>query len=276
MSKSCEWGYTEQNGPSTWPSKFPQAAGSRQSPVDVKTEIATSDETLKMKPLTWRYKPTICKQIVNPGYGWRVDVQGDDQTASELAGGPLGNKYRLEQFHCHWGRDSTTGSEHTVDGKSYSGELHLVHWNCEKYKTFGEAAQHSDGLAVLGVFLEVSDKSHSEIEKIVSLIKRIVYRGQSATVEEDIDPSKLLPSTDLHYWTYLGSLTTPPCTESVTWIIFKEPIRVSEDQLAIFRSLRSYSQQEACPLDEHNGHVLHNYRPPLPLGNRELRECGSM
>lgn len=85
-----------------------------------------------------------------------MDVNG---TGSELIGGPLGNDvFKLEQFHCHWGSCNEIGSEHTVDGTSYAGELHLVHWNTTKYKTFGEAASAPDGLAVLGVFLQVKFK----------------------------------------------------------------------------------------------------------------------
>lgn len=61
----------------------------------------------------------------------------------------------MEQFHCHWGCSDNSGSEHTVDGTSYAGELHLVHWNSTKYNSFAEAAGHPDGLAVLGVFLQV-------------------------------------------------------------------------------------------------------------------------
>ena len=67
--------------------------------------------------------------------------------------------YKLEQFHCHWGCTSDRGSEHTVDGRSFAGELHLVHWNSSKYSSFGEAAAYPDGLAVLGVFLSVSNDS---------------------------------------------------------------------------------------------------------------------
>lgn len=116
-----------------------------------------------------------------------VAVRKDDLMYwfSELAGGPLSSKYRLEQFHMHWGDCDNEGSEHTVDGKSFAGEvgnpsgtrvttvaalslltivvlclvfsqLHLVHWNCEKYDSFSEAAAHPDGLAVLGVFIKVS------------------------------------------------------------------------------------------------------------------------
>lgn len=91
--------------------------------------------------------------MVNSGYGWRVDVNGN---GSELVGGPLKDDvYVLEQFHCHWGCSDNSGSEHTVDGESYAGELHMVHWNKSKYATFGEAAGHPDGLAVTGVFLKV-------------------------------------------------------------------------------------------------------------------------
>lgn len=108
---------------------------------------------MKAKPLKWKYVPENTRSIVNPGYCWRVDVKG---TGSELTGGPLGDDlYILEQFHSHWGCSDTEGSEHTVDGVSYAGELHLVHWNATKYNSFGEAAGHPDGLAVLGVFLKV-------------------------------------------------------------------------------------------------------------------------
>ncbi|CAH0391583.1 unnamed protein product [Bemisia tabaci] len=193
--------------------------------------------------------------------------------ALQLTGGPLHGTYKLEQFHCHWGRSNTEGSEHTVDGKPYAGELHLVHWNCEKYPSFSEAVQHPDGLAVLGVLLQVGEESHEEIEKIVQLIPHIQFKGQKIPTGT-IDPAKFLPA-DVSYWTYPGSLTTPPCSESVIWIIFKQPVTVSERQVEAFRTLRTYSPDEICPC-EGEGQVLYNYRPPLPLGNRIMRECGSM
>lgn len=128
------------------------ASGHRQSPVNISTSSTTRGSTLKQR-LSWKYVPGNTKSLVNPGYSWRVDVNGN---GSELTGGPLNNDiYQLEQFHCHWGCSDGKGSEHTVDGQSYSGELHLVHWNSTKYPSFDEAAKHHDGLAVLGVFLKV-------------------------------------------------------------------------------------------------------------------------
>ncbi|KAG9341362.1 hypothetical protein JZ751_019468, partial [Albula glossodonta] len=126
-----------------------------------------------------------------------------------------------------------------VDGKTYACELHLVHWNASKHQTFGEAAVAPDGLAVLGIFLE----------------------GSTANLK-DLNPKCLLPKS-LNYWTYLGSLTTPPLHESVTWIVFKEPIEVSEKQMEKFRMLL-FSEEE-----EEEKCMENNFRPPQPLKGRK-------
>lgn len=82
---------------------------------------------------------------------------------------------------------------------------------------------------------------------------------------------KLLPEKKC-FWTYLGSLTTPPFSESVIWMVFKEPVEISHKQIELMRNLRCYDVNEDCPCDEVMGKVINNFRPPLPLGNRELRE----
>uniref|UniRef100_A0A182U759 Carbonic anhydrase n=1 Tax=Anopheles melas TaxID=34690 RepID=A0A182U759_9DIPT len=274
---------------------FPQARGQRQSPVDIVTSKTQNSGDLQENPLRWTYVPENTRSLVNPGYCWRVDVNGK---GSMLTGGPLQKEqFILEQFHCHWGCSDSRGSEHTVDGESFAGELHLVHWNQSKYKSFAEAAGHPDGLAVLGVFLKVG-KPHPELDIIARLLPFITHKGDRVTVGEawspvwtfrgrnsvtlnkPLDPARLLPEGKA-YWTYLGSLTTPPCSESVTWILFKEPIEVSHEQLELFREMRCYDAAEECPCDEtlnkqfDYGKVINNFRPPLELGNRQLREVNS-
>ncbi|XP_059472411.1 carbonic anhydrase 1 [Neocloeon triangulifer] len=259
---AADWGYSPTNGPEVWARLFPQAGGARQSPVDICTAIASSDSDLEVRKLTAVYESQSGLRILNTGHGWKVEAP---QTESVLEGGPLGDDiYRLEQFHCHWGETTDEGSEHTVDGKAFAGELHLVHWNTTKYQSFAEAAQHPDGLAVLGVFFEVGNESNSEMEKIAASLAEIKFKGQFTEVTDVIDPAKLLPD-GLGYWTYLGSLTTPPCNECVTWIVFKQPITVTEQQLAQMRHLSNSGESEEF--------VVKNYRPPQPLGNRALREC---
>lgn len=267
---SAQWGYDAENGPEQWFKQYPQASGHRQSPVNITPSSAKRGSDLKVSPLKWSYVPEHTKSLVNPGYCWRVDVNGAE---SMLSGGPLGNNiYKLEQFHCHWGCTDEKGSEHTVDGVSYAGELHLVHWNTTKYKTFGEAALQSDGLAVLAVFLKAGAE-HAELNKVTSLLPFVVHKGDRVTLPNGCDPAKFLPDIPA-YWTYEGSLTTPPCSESVIWIVFKTPVEVSRAQLDAMRNLNCYDVKEECPCNDVKGKVINNFRPPLPLGNRELREIG--
>uniref|UniRef100_A0A8C0BN36 Carbonic anhydrase 5B n=1 Tax=Buteo japonicus TaxID=224669 RepID=A0A8C0BN36_9AVES len=116
-----------------------------------------------------------------------------------------------------------------------------VHWNAVVYPTFEEAVMEGNGLAVIGVFL-----------KVISLCFDV------------FDPSCLIPSCP-DYWTYAGSLTTPPLTESVTWIIKKKPIEVDENQLEAFRMLLFTSD------GEEEKRMVDNFRPLQPLMNRTVR-----
>lgn len=119
--------------------------------------------------------------------------------------------------------------------------MHIVHWNSSKYNSFSEAAGHPDGLAVLGMFLKVG-APHDELDKVARLMPFIQHKGDRVTLDR-IDPTTFFPENKA-YWTYEGSLTTPPFNESVTWILFKEPIEVSEEQLKMFRELRRYDINE--------------------------------
>uniref|UniRef100_A0A8D2JM20 Carbonic anhydrase 7 n=1 Tax=Varanus komodoensis TaxID=61221 RepID=A0A8D2JM20_VARKO len=120
-------------------------------------------------------------------------------------------------------------------------ELHLVHWNAKKYMSFGEAMAAPDGLAVVGVFLE-----------------------GTKTQFKHFSPSRLLPPC-LDYWTYPGSLTTPPLHESVTWMVLKDPIRISDKQMEKFRTLLFTTEEDE------RVQMVNNFRPPQPLKGRVVR-----
>ncbi|XP_021112595.1 carbonic anhydrase 7 isoform X3 [Heterocephalus glaber] len=179
-----------------------------------------------------------------------------------VTGGPLEGPYRLKQFHFHWGKKRDVGSEHTVDGKSFPSELHLVHWNAKKYSTFGEAASAPDGLAVVGVFLETGDE-HPSMNRLTDALYMVRFKGTRAQFS-CFNPKCLLPASR-HYWTYPGSLTTPPLNESVTWIVLCEPISISERQMEKFRSLLFTSE------DDERIHMVNNFRPPQPLKGRVVK-----
>ncbi|XP_072823607.1 carbonic anhydrase 7 isoform X2 [Vicugna pacos] len=232
------WGYGQNDGPSHWHKLYPIAQGDRQSPINIVSSQAVYSPSLK--PLELSYESCTSLSITNNGHSVQVDFNdSDDRTV--VTGGPLDGPYRLKQFHFHWGKKHSVGSEHTVDGKSFPSELHLVHWNAKKYSTFGEAASAPDGLAVVGVFLEGTKAQFS-----------------------CFNPKCLLPAS-WHYWTYPGSLTTPPLSESVTWIVLREPISISERQMEKFRSLLFTSE------DDERIHMVNNFRPPQPLKGRVVK-----
>ncbi|KAM4718524.1 carbonic anhydrase 1-like [Anableps anableps] len=255
---SHAWGYAANNGPDKWGDSFPIANGSRQSPIDIESKKASHDQTLK--PLVLKYDPSTCLEILNNGHSFQVTFV-DDIDSSTLKDGPVLFTHRLKQFHFHWGASDDKGSEHTVDGTKYPAELHLVHWNT-KYANFGEAASQPDGLAVVGVFLKIGEEN-ANLQKLIDAFDSIKTKGTQCSFA-NFNPETLLPRC-LDYWTYEGSLTTPPLLESVTWIVCKEPISVSSEQMAKFRSLLFSGEGEAecCMVD--------NYRPPQPLKGRAVR-----
>lgn len=252
------WGYGPNNGPDRWADSYPVANGTRQSPIDIIPKEALFDSSLN--PLKLSYDPANTAGILNNGHSFQVDFV-DDTDSSTLTGGPITGTYRLKQFHFHWGASDERGSEHTVNGIRFPCELHLVHWNT-KYPSFKDAAGEPDGLAVVGVFLKIGP-ANPRIQKVLDALSSIKTKGMQANFS-NFHPKTLLPNS-LNYWTYDGSLTTPPLLESVTWIVLKEPISVSPAQMAMFRSLLfSGEGEDPC-------NMMDNYRPPQPLKGRLVR-----
>ncbi|XFF86752.1 hypothetical protein AB1E18_012971 [Capra hircus] len=243
-----------------WKGPVSMPGGTRQSPINIRWRDSVYDPQLK--PLGVFYKAEACLYVWNTGYLFQVEF--DDSTeGSGISGGPLENHYRLKQFHFHWGAVNEWGSEHTVDDHVYPAELHLVHWNAVKYQNYTDAVTGADGLAVVGVFLKLGAR-HKELQELVTVLPDIKHKDARAALGP-FQPSCLLPACR-DYWTYPGSLTTPPLSESVTWIIHKKPIEVAQDQLAAFRSLLF-----SVPGEEEKA-MVNNYRPLQPLMNRKPRE----
>nr|CAI5832059.1 unnamed protein product [Callosobruchus analis] len=256
LSGMAEWDYSAIKGPETWPLKFPEAAGKKQSPIDISSKSACEVmlPELQIKYCTEKIK----QELHNVGYCWKVVTDGRYNDLA-LWGGPLRDHYKLLQYHCHWGDNKTKGSEHAIDGQKYQGEIHFVHIN-NRYCSVEKALRHSDGLCVLGVFLNLSCKENPEIAKIVDVMSKCEAKGAEAKLEANVDISQLIPLYG-SYYTYPGSLTTPPCSECTTWIVFETPIEISQSQLDAFNSMK-----------DGTGEIIrNNFRPFMPLEGREVR-----
>lgn len=231
----------EEDGPAIWLNEPPAAKGLHQSPVNITPSDVIYDADLSRCPLSIHYDAASCKTLLNNGHTLQAVVDAQD---TSLEGGPYVHKYRAAEFHFHWGRTSEEGTEHLVDGKAYSAELHIVHWNTELCSNFDEALKSATGVAVLGVFFQVGAEN-AALKKLVDLMPNVKYASQKTDIVGGFDPATLLPADRTKYWTYSGSLTTPQFYESVRFLIFKDPVQVSEQQLVEFRQLMSHPMHES-------------------------------
>lgn len=246
--------YGELNGPHTWSLRFPAAAGSRQSPVNLNTSRAVYDGSLK--GLYIDLKNVSEQKLIMREHNFQVST-GDGGTLSD---GPLDSTYHLAQFHFHWGSGNGWGSEHTINGLSSAAELHCVFVN-SKYQGLSQALEHPDGLSVVGVLIQVGDRSNSVLEKIANQVKGM-KPDEEKILTPMLDLMNLLPGNLAKYYTYSGSLTTPPCSECVTWIVLDEKITLSQAHLDQIRHV--HDNCTVCGSTD-------NFRPLCPVGWRSLR-----
>jgi carbonic anhydrase len=218
------WSYEGNTGPVGWGDLDPDfetcSTGTRQSPVDLTSSITSGGPMIEVAT-----SPSE-GEVEDTGHTVQITDDGDGSVVSYA-----GSTYTLAQMHVH------TPSEHTVDGLAAEAEFHFVHQN-----------EAGDRL-VIGVLAEEGAESAA----YESFAKRAAEA--SSTDEEsdlDLDVSALLPAS-LDHFAYQGSLTTPPCTENVQWIVLSSPIELSSEQLDELD-------------DAHPG----NTRPTQPLGDRDV------
>ena len=219
----AHWGYEGEGGPEHWGELNKDYAacseGKSQSPVDI-----TKATKGKLSKIEFDYKPTKLN-ILNNGHTVQVNY---DKGSSITVGG---QKYRLLQFHFH------TPSEHTIDGKSFGMEMHLVH------------KSNKGELAVVGVLLDKGAENSAFKTTWDNLPEKA---NQKKSVKVSVNAADLIPGVRAYY-AYSGSLTTPPCSEGVKWHVLSTPLEMSEEQIDTIHSI-----------------IHDNNRPVQPLNSREL------
>ncbi|KAB5555300.1 hypothetical protein PHYPO_G00032140 [Pangasianodon hypophthalmus] len=220
---------------STWPS-IPDAycSGSHQSPINIVTTNVRADMNLTSFSFTGYDDGTVMTEMTNTGRNVKVTL---NQEKMVVEGGALPGIYYSKDFHLHWGNGSSMpGSEHTINGKRFSMELHIVNVKAG-YNSTASALKDPTGFAVLGFFLEATNDTGKpkSWKTLTSYLGNISNAGDEVAITEHITMDSLLEGVDrTKYYRYLGSLTTPPCNEAVVWTIFKDPIKVSQDLIDLF------------------------------------------
>ncbi|XP_010723590.2 carbonic anhydrase 9-like isoform X2 [Meleagris gallopavo] len=244
------WSYEDLG---QWAKHSPACAGNMQSPININTETTIFSPQLRPIQLSG-YSLPASQMLTLENNGHTVVLILPESLA--IAGG-YAQQYRAKQLHLHWGSPSKPGSEHTVDHRRFAGELHVVHYNT-KYKNFTAALTKPDGLAVLGVFLEVGPRENPYYQQILEHLHSIQGKGDKVFVP-GFNIAGLLPDNLHFYFRYNGSLTTPPCHESVKWTIFNQTVMLSKEQMSILVS----------SLQSDDNHILmNNFRPDQSLHRR--------
>uniref|UniRef100_A0A8C6SPE9 Carbonic anhydrase n=1 Tax=Neogobius melanostomus TaxID=47308 RepID=A0A8C6SPE9_9GOBI len=226
-----------------WPKHFPYCGGTFQSPIHISSDLLRFDPD----QLT----------LGNNGHSVQISLP----PRMYISGLP--HRYSAAQLHFHWGSAGRPlGSEHTVNNKQYAGEMHVVHFNSEKYPNMSMAVDKSDGLAVLGAFIEIGAFSPA-FEQFLKFLNGVKYRGQKVQIP-GFNIRDLLPARLDEYYRYDGSLTTPPCYPSVLWTIFRNPVTISRSQfVSLATALFSSHVQDSTPVPL-NG----NFRKPQAADSR--------
>jgi carbonic anhydrase len=216
-ARPVHWTYEGEEGPKGWASLSPAYAlcgtGAYQSPINIQKATVTGG-------VRWnfQYGNTSLRiahnehmdDIIDNGHTIQVTVdEGSTFTFGEKS-------YVLKQFHFH------TPSEHTLNGKHMPMEMHLVH-------------QNADGsLAVVGVFFKEGTKPNENFAKIIANLPD--KKGDKKHITNDSLVLKVHMPTDNYAYHYVGSLTTPPCSEDVQWLVLRDPIGLTADQIKAFSS----------------------------------------
>jgi carbonic anhydrase len=224
------WSYEGDTGPSNWGTLSadwsPCGGGTSQSPIDI-------DQTVQgeLAGLSAQFKPASLKIIhnthiadgINNGHTVQINyTEGDMLSVGD-------EQFQLLQYHFH------SPSEHTVHGVHYPMEMHMVHKSA------------AGKLAVVGVFIE--EGAHNAAFDPIWSNLPTTKGAEVHLAEVMVDVNQLLPTNTTSY-RYDGSLTTPPCSEGVKWIVMTTPIQLSADQIAAFRNIMHGNNRPVQPLND--------------------------
>jgi len=243
------WTYADGD---TWGGQC--ASGLSQSPVNLVSNTSKPIERWEFSNSYWYKVPCT---ITNTGNTLELTLTAE--TPATVAGGELGAEFVLSHGILHWGREDTQGSEHLVKGEAYPLEIQLIHYN-SKYGSYKESQGKKDGLAVFSTLHKLSTTDNAKLSPLIDSLEKIINPGSSFKLEKEIPANSFYPTITSPLYRYTGSLTSPPCTEMVTWTIFYQTNTVSTPQLA---KLRSLLKPDGSPMDS-------TFRPARQLHSRTV------
>ncbi|MGK5051034.1 carbonic anhydrase [Janthinobacterium sp. RB2P8] len=223
VARGTHWSYEGDSGPAHWSKINVDWAkcgnGSRQSPIDIRDGMK-----VELEQISFDYHPSSFNVLDN-GHTVQVGVSGGNYITVQ------NRMFELQQFHFH------RPSEERINGKAFEMVVHLVHRDAEGRQ------------AVLALLLE-RGAPQATIQTVWNNLPLEKFETMQPTIL--LDPSEMLPARR-DYYTYMGSMTEPPCSEGVLWLVMKQPVQASPAQMALFSRLYPLN---ARPIQPGNGRII--------------------
>lgn len=262
------WSYAGDTGPRHWvPLGYKECGGTSQSPNNLNLQKV---QHIQNNIILSNYEKTPqLIHIENIGDTVKFSMSTTHHPNITFTDSHL--TYVFDNGHFHWGSSDNVGSEHHINGRAFPMEAHLVHRN-SIYGSVDEAAGQPHGLVVLSTFYDIHPDPkyiNPDLKDLLHDVRHVKYADDTYNDSRPFSLQKMLPdlTSGGSYFTYNGSLTTPPCHQSVRWVILDNPVKIGKKQMDAFRQLQTRPKR----IDHFNNHPLvDNFRPTQLLNSRNV------